>query len=176
MARRKKRVSNYLALTCLVLIGGGAYASDWRPILAGAGGLGLMLCAWLAFRMTVDCDVKNKTRSGYCTHKVNGLLFGCGDHHWHKVLAWSRYLGAGLIARWLHLHNFPILRFQATRQAEPALVPAGAATSPTETVSVEGGAAAADRQQVLLFYVTAISCAATVVGAVATIVGVVRAP
>lgn len=175
MARKKKRVSDYLALLCLALIGGGGYASDWRPILAGVGGLGLMFCAWMAFRMTVDCDVKNRTKSGYCTHKVNGLLFGCGDHHWDKVLGWSRYLGTGFLARWLHLGNFPMLRFQATPQAVPDLVLVGAAAKPQEAVEVQGGATADDRRQVLLFYFTAISCAAAVVGTIATIIGVVLA-
>jgi len=134
-----------------------------------------MLSAWLAFRMTVPCEVRNKTRPGFCTHPVNGLLFGCGDHHWEKVLAWSRYLGTGVLARQLRLHNFPVLRFQASRQAVPDLVPVGVAMPPPDTVAVESGTTAAERQQVLLFYFTAISCVAAVVGTAASVAVTPRA-
>jgi hypothetical protein len=177
MARKKERVSDYFALACLALIGGGGYASDWRPILAGVGGLGLMLCGWLAFRMTVACDVKTKTKTktGYCTHQVNGLLFGCGDHHWDKVLAWSRYLGTGYLARWLHVYNFPVLRFQVAHQPAPkmvAVIPDGTAAAshvPVESEPVTTG----ETKQVALFYIAVISCAATVAGTAATIVEIV---
>ena len=176
MARRKKiRPSRWLAGLCLCLIGDGVYRDDWRPILAGIGGLSLMLSAWLAFRLTVPCDVKNRTKQGFCTHPTKGLLFGCQDHGWDKVLAWSRYLGTGHLARWLHLHDFPILRFQVARQPAPEMVsvaPDGATI--TAPVSAQTKRLTSDEsKQVALFYIAVISCVATVAGTAATIVEIV---
>jgi hypothetical protein len=176
VARRKKtRVSDVLAVLCVAAIGIGVAASDWRPILAGVGGLCLMASAWMAFRLTVDCDVKNYSKPGFCTHKVKGTLLGCGDHHWEKLAAWSRYLGTGYVARWLHLRYFPILRFQAVRERVPEMVavtPDGAsipADRPLETSPAPGD----ERRQVALFYFQAISCVATVAGVAATVVEIV---
>jgi hypothetical protein len=176
VARRKKiRPSRWLAGLCLFAIGAGLYRDDWRPILAGIGGLSLMLSAWLAFRVTVPCDVKNHTKPGFCTHPTRGLLFGCQDHGWEKVAAWSRYLGTGYLARRLHLHDFPILRFQATRQPAPemaAVAPDGLTIA--APVSVAPKRVTPDEsKQVALFYIAVISCVATVAGTAATIVEIV---
>jgi hypothetical protein len=104
-----------------------------------------------------------------------GMLFGCDRHGWDKVMAWSRYLGAGYLARCLHLDTFPILRFQMpndrqvrafTSLTEPDLVARHTASKGNQpTVDIN--------KQIVLYYVTIITAIATVVGTVATAIELV---
>jgi hypothetical protein len=175
MARKKFRPSKLLAFVCLLLIAEGIWTDDWRPAVAGSGGLCLMFCGWMAFRMTVTCDVKNTSKRGYCARQVRGLLFGCGTHHWAKLLAWLRYLGFGYLAKALRLRDFPVLRFQ---DRNPRQAPVGVAATVRDSRAAElqeatDKAPRGDRRQVLLFYFTAVACVATVVGTVAGVIELV---
>lgn len=112
MARRKRRPSSWLLLFFLVLIIVGIATGHWQPVLAGCSGAVAMVSSWILFKNVVICDVNRRSRPGFCTRPVKGALFGCGDHHWEKVAAWSRYLGAGYAARTMRI-TLPILRWQA---------------------------------------------------------------
>lgn len=125
MSRRKARPSRWIAGVFIVCIAYGIGAERWQPLLFGIGGVSTMFFGWLAFRGVVPCDVKNRSKPGFCTNPVKGALFGCGKHDWDKVLAWSRYLGLGVVARMLHI-QLPILRWQAAGdQPRPAMPRAG---------------------------------------------------
>jgi hypothetical protein len=121
MSRRKSHPSAWVVLTCLLLIGGGIATETWQPSLIGLGVLITLFFGWIALRNTVNCDVNRRSKPEFCEHPVKGSLFGCGDHYWHKVLAWSRYLGTGYIARKLHV-ELPILRWQAGVPPQPPKV------------------------------------------------------
>ena len=181
MARKKAHPSRWLVGFLGFLVADGIYMRDWRPSLAGVGGIAVLICLWLAFRMTVKCDVKNHTKPGFCTRDHKGMLFGCQDHGWDKVFAWSRYLGVGYFLRWLNIEGFPIMRFQAQhvdRRATEALDPCSADLADQdvpELATLFGNASGADQtssvdRQVVVFYMTAISTLATVVGTVATVI------
>lgn len=137
MSRRKSRPSAWIVLICILLIGGGIATETWQPSLIGFGALVTLFFGWIAFRNTVYCDVKRRTRAGYCEHRIKGALFGCGDHYWDKVLAWSRYLGAGYIARKLHV-ELPTLRWQAgLPPRQPRVVMNSGVTSDTQKETQE---------------------------------------
>jgi hypothetical protein len=116
--RRKMRISPWLVLTAVALIIIGIASHQWAPALTGALGLVTLVLAWFAFQYRVSCDVKNATKPGFCNRSIRGALFGCGDHYWEKVWAWSRYLGTAQAARLVHV-DLPILRWQVTSHPEP---------------------------------------------------------
>lgn len=184
MARKKRRPSKWILLLFIVLIFSGITTHHWEQILAGCSGVMAMVSAWILFRNVVRCDVKNRSKSGFCTHEIKGALFGCGEHHWDKVAAWSRYLGTGYIARLVHV-PLPYLRWQEGRVAPPQIGPRFAAPpregtvrlkqpAPTNSVKTEGTYTPSIRTQAASFYVTFFSGLATIAGLGLSIAQVVK--
>jgi hypothetical protein len=171
MARRKQHPSAWLLLFFLVLIVGGASTDRWREVMTGCSGVLVMFSTWMLFRNVVHCDVSNKSQPGFCGHRIKGALFGCNDHYWDKVIAWSRYLGTGYVARMMHI-PLPILRWQADAVSAPRT--AAATTNPGATElghpSPEGSMKAKETytpsipMQATNFYITVFSGVATIVG------------
>jgi hypothetical protein len=56
-----------------------------------------LFLGWLALR----------SAGRFCQHRVTGIFVGCGDHYWHKIIAWSRYLGTRYIERVLPIETCP---------------------------------------------------------------------
>src|ERR1700733_363268 len=172
MSRRKTRPSKVIVLTFLCLLLIGAVFRRWELILSGLGGLMTMFFGWLAFRNVVRCDVKKRSKPGYCTRPIKGALFGCGDHHWEKVLAWSRYIGMGYVARVLHT-DLPILRWQdsaeqmrvrvTTSQLALQGIPTASGATTSEAIATEARHEPSARVQALNIYLGLASGVMTVI-------------
>lgn len=184
MARKKRRPSKWIFLFFTILIFTGTVTRHWEQILAGCSGITVMVSAWILFRNVVYCDVKNRSKAGFCTHQIKGALFGCGEHQWDKVAAWSRYLGTGYIARLIHV-QLPYLRWQANRAAPVQFGPhfatsSGAGTmnlkqpAPAASVETQGTYSPSIRTQAASFYVTFVSGVATIAGLGLSIAQVVK--
>ena len=172
MSRRKARPSKWIVGVLLVIIAYGIGSERWQPLLLGIGGITTMFFGWLAFRSVVICDVKNRTKAGFCPNPVRGALFGCGRHHWDKVLAWSRYLGTGVIARVLHA-QLPLLRWQAGGE-QPQPIPQTGRLSysqptPNNSAKTDSEYAPPPFVQACNIYVGLVSGLATVAGLAFTI-------
>ena len=140
--------------------------------LLGFGGFATLFFGWLALRSVVRCDVNIKTKPGkFCRNDITGVSFGCGAHYWHKPVAWSRYLGAGVIERVIPI-KLPILRWQAQKQTgricETELVTSGAAPTALERPAASEDARAKDDKS-LSPRVQAISVYSTIAGGLTTV-------
>jgi hypothetical protein len=181
MARRKSRPSRWVIVICLGFIVAGTASHHWEELLTGVSGIIAMFFMWVAFRHVVRCDVKRKTKPGFCERQIKGALFGCNDHYWDKVLAWTRYLGAGYLARMLHI-TLPILRWQAGVAAPPT---PSSPSEPAPRVAFASVSSSATRQepartqqvyspspaiQAISIYVALISVIATVAGLALSII------
>lgn len=187
MARKKRRPSSWLLLFFFILIIAGAAKDQWPPILAGCSGIVAMISFWVLFRNVVICDVNRRSRPGFCERQIKGAFFGCGDHHWEKVAAWSRYLGTGYISKMMHI-DLPILRWQVGDVSVPQarLRPGHSGTRPGEaTAEMRQPAPAAGAKteetytpsiavQATNFYVTFFSGLATVAGLGLSIAQIVK--
>jgi hypothetical protein len=187
MARKKRRPSKWLLLFFLVLIVAGSAEDQWQPILAGCSGIVAMVSFWVLFKNVVICDVNRRSGSGFCTRRIKGAFFGCGDHHWEKVAAWSRYLGTGYVARKMHI-DLPILRWQAHNISVPQAglllghseARPGKATAemrqpvPDPRVEVEETYTPSITVQATNFYITFLSGIATVAGLGLSIAQIVK--
>jgi hypothetical protein len=163
MARRRKtRISKWVVGIFLVVLTLGASTEHWQEILAGASGIMVMLFAWVAFRNVVYCDVNKSSKPGYCTRKVRGSLFGCDDHHWHKLIAWSRYLGTGYMAGKMHI-TLPILRWQAGELLLDRVAPRAQGRSMGD-IDAKEVYNPAPFVQALVIYITLLSGLATIAG------------
>jgi hypothetical protein len=147
----------------------------------------VMASAWILFRNVVVCDVKRRSRPGFCERRVKGALFGCKDHYWEKVAAWSRCFGAGYPARKMHV-SLPILRWQAETHSAPqsrretstsgmamGADPAGAGNSATGDAPREAkDFTPSIPMQATSFYITILSGAATIAGLALSIAQAVK--
>lgn len=177
MARRKAHPSAWVVVICLLFVALGAATRQWQEILTGATGILAMTFIWIAFRYVVYCDVNRKNKPGFCERRIKGALFGCNDHYWEKVIAWTRYLGTGYIARMMHI-TLPILRWQAGALPPPSLVPPSTVwelkvpSSVSETA--ENSYAPTPFVQAMSIYVGLFSGIATIAGFGLSIAGVVK--
>jgi hypothetical protein len=172
MARRRRHPTAWIFLLFLVLAVAGAATDHWQELMAGCSGILVMFSAWILFRNVVYCDVKRKNQPGFCERRIKGSLFGCQDHYWEKVVAWTRYLVTGYIARRIHV-SLPTLRWQADPVQTPKTWPLSPITAngttemrqppPGDAKKVEEYAPSIF-MQATNFYVTFFRCVATIAG------------
>ena len=176
MARRKAHPGRWVLLACLGLVIAGAASRHWQEILTGVSGVTAMFFLWVAFSYVVRCDVKRRSKPGFCEREIRGVLFGCNDHYWDKALAWTRYLGLGRLARILHI-ELPILRWQTGRHApgspspiasqpiaQAAFASGGSATTGQGSVESNRTYSPSPALQALSLYIGLISGIASIVG------------